>query len=753
MSCSQIKKITHQHYPKGIPFVYHNEVIVEDSLVPIDGLAKKLNEYWDDSIKVVTDRTLLIFNPIKSPIIYNPKYFKSSQKNMQDFLNIYGYFYSTISDSIHIKKYKKEERVYCYIKIKLGERLQIDSIFYNFNNPEIDSLLKKIYVKQQEQKNEFSSKTIADNINQIYQTLLNNGYFKIQRENIFALIDTFKPQVNSGKFINSTISYNFTPLTSPSQLQKYYFNNQYFYPGLSNLQLVDTILPYLKWNTIQKNGIFVRQNKINYRWNLFNTQTEFQKGDLFNSKTLENTLINLNVTNNWRQVKTYFDVFKDSINIHYYMVPFEKLSTIFDLEISNNTGTSIDPSTVNLLGLGANFTLKNRNFIKRGITTNLNFKIGSEININTSTTNFFQSQTFSTSIGYNWIIPHLLLPDRWIKNWTKIQARKTFTGINFSYINRFNYFTSQILTYNWGYEWRKNFKNLSVYFVFRPINIEIYQINKENYFDSLLSLNPFLRASFNEGNVIGISVTSIIDFKPKIKNLSQTLRINIEESGLYFSPFPNINSIFKYIKFDFDYRLRKSFSKSELAYKIFTGIGLNYNPQFNTLPFFKQYTAGGPNSMRGWVVRQLGLGSSIAQDTIGLNNYRDRFGDFQFETNLEYRFSLFKLGSIHFNSAAFIDIGNIWNIKNNVNDEKSIINFSRIIQDMAIAIGSGIRVDFASYFVLRFDVGLKLKDPTRNYNQGWIDFNNFRFSETKQNSAGNFTIDNLAFQLGIGLPF
>ncbi len=672
---------------------------------------------------------------------------------MQDFLNIYGYFYAAFKDSIQIKKHKEEERVYCYMKIKLGARLRIDSVFYNFNNKKIDSVLSLKTLKQKNLNAAFSSKEITENIDRMYQILINNGYLRMQRDNIYALIDTFFPQVSQGKFIKGNITFGFTPITTPLQLQQYYINNQYFYPTLSNLQLVDTILPYLKWNTQQKNGIYVRQNQEKYYWNLFNTQTALQKGQLFNTSLFEGTLANFNITNNWQQIKTYFETKDDSLNIHFYMVPLKKRSLILDLEISNNTGTSIDPSTVNLLGVGANVNLKNRNFIKRGIITNTNFKIGTEININSATTNFFQSQTFSTSVGYSWIIPHLLIPNKWLTNWSKTQARKTFTGINFSFINRYNYFTSEILTYNWGYEWRKNYRNLSVYYVFRPLNIEIYQIYKENYFDSLISLNPFLRASFNEGNVIGINFTSILDFKPKIKNLTQTLRLNLEESGLYLNLFPQTNSIFKYVKFDLDFRLHKFYTKGELAYRLFSGIGINYNPQFNTLPFFKQYTAGGVNSMRGWVVRQLGLGSSIAQDTIGLNSYRDRFGDVQFETNLEYRFRLFKLGSVQFNSAVFIDIGNIWNLKNNITDEKSIINFSRLYQDLAVSIGTGIRLDFASYFVLRLDLGLKLKDPIRTYNQGWLDINNFKFSELKQNSSGNFYIDNLAFQLGIGLPF
>jgi outer membrane protein assembly factor BamA len=74
------------------------------------------------------------------------------------------------------------------------------------------------------------------------------------------------------------------------------------------------------------------------------------------------------------------------------------------------------------------------------------------------------------------------------------------------------------------------------------------------------------------------------------------------------------------------------------------------------MPFFKQYVAGGPNSMRAWQVRQLGWGSS-APDT----GFQDRFGDFQLEANIEYRFLVATLpGGIKMGSALYVDAGNIW---------------------------------------------------------------------------------------------
>jgi hypothetical protein len=83
----------------------------------------------------------------------------------------------------------------------------------------------------------------------------------------------------------------------------------------------------------------------------------------------------------------------------------------------------------------------------------------------------------------------------------------------------------------------------------------------------------------------------------------------------------------------------------------------------------------------------------------------------------------------------------------NPNSEFSLPNLYR---DIAIGVGTGIRFDFGSYFLLRVDFAYKVKDPARQYNNGWVDLNNASLTETRQNGV---EVRNTALQLGIGLPF
>jgi hypothetical protein len=45
---------------------------------------------------------------------------------------------------------------------------------------------------------------------------------------------------------------------------------------------------------------------------------------------------------------------------------------------------------------------------------------------------------------------------------------------------------------------------------------------------------------------------------------------------------------------------------------------------------------------------------------------------------------------------------------------------------------------------------MKMKDPTRLYNNGWLNFSDLKWTEVKPNGL---KVNNYAWQFGIGLPF
>ncbi len=153
--------------------------------------------------------------------------------------------------------------------------------------------------------------------------------------------------------------------------------------------------------------------------------------------------------------------------------------------------------------------------------------------------------------------------------------------------------------------------------------------------------------------------------------------------------------------------------------------------------------------MRAWGLRQLGLGSSNTYDSILTSSFRDRYGDMVLEFNAEYRFTMATIAGVKIGSALYSDIGNIWNVKKDPTDPKASFSLSNLANDLAIGVGTGLRLDF-NYFLIRLDFAYKVKDPMRTVNGGWMSIKNFNWTDIRSNGR---EVSNYALQLGIGLPF
>ena len=126
-----------------------------------------------------------------------------------------------------------------------------------------------------------------------------------------------------------------------------------------------------------------------------------------------------------------------------------------------------------------------------------------------------------------------------------------------------------------------------------------------------------------------------------------------------------------------------------------------------TLPYEKKFFAGGPNSIRAWSSRDLGPGSYVDTTTVpSIFSFPNKNGDIKLEANIEYRFKvIWKM-----EAAIFLDAGNIWAIRPEENKPGAEFEWNRFYKEIAVGTGLGARFDF-SFFLLRFDFGLKVKDP------------------------------------------
>lgn len=767
-SCSVLQKTKVRDYPAGKPFVFNNKITLKGNISKDEKirLTGELANYWDDSLKVRKIQRFGIRYIIKNPPVFDSANIDRSENFMNAYLNSQGYYYASFEDSVHIDTAKDELRTTVEMNINVGKNITIDSVSYNLG----DSTLQKLTLAEQENTYlkkgvPYTKGLISSELDRLVGIYRQNGYFKFTRDDIYAQADTTDPRLleltldpfkqaqiiaEAEKIRRENPTWDIEILKRPtfdsSRLTQYHIGKIYYYPETKLTDQIDSLPNQTGFTEEVHKAAILRYKKGLFNYRPLREHTYLKPGELYDENNYFKSINTFGQLGAWQQVEGKPVIRdKDSLDLYFFLVPAIKQSFTFNLEGSLNTS---DIGQGNLWGVSTNITYNNKNVWKRAIQSIATFRTGVELNLLTGN-NAGLLQTFLINVGHTYVFPKLIQP---FKNWralNKLDDKKTLFNINGSYTDRTGYYQLRSFTTGWGYEWRKG----SNTWLYKPLNIELYSLDTLDGLRKLFVTNPFLRTSFNSGNIVSQSLSFVRNAtNPTNPNKSYYLRMGVEEAGGLFGLIPGLrDGIYRYLKLDIEYKQSIKFKshKPELAFRAYAGIGNNYGGSDTArLPFFKQFTAGGPYSMRAWGLRQLGLGSSRlsdANDTI--NRYHDRFGDMQLEANVEYRFPLTTIAGVKISSALYADIGNVWNVKKSVADKESQFAFRNFLRDIAIGVGSGVRIDF-NYFLIRLDFAYKLKDPAREYNNGWAD----RFQWTEERSTG-LKINNVAFQLGIGLPF
>ena len=787
-SCSLEQRTSVKNYPANTSFVFDNKIIFKGNLTKDEKkkLGADLINYWDDSLYAQKVQQVGFWYKIKNPPVYDSSNRVRTINFMTGYLKSQGYFYSQIKDTAVVSFYKGQHRITMVDTVYAGKQTIIDSERYNIETARLQYLAdssKKASVVQPG-KSPFAKSTVAAELDRLVTLYRQKGFFLITRDNLIAEADTLDQSLlnfssdpfeqaqklseaaehkkqNPSAVITIMQRENadtaFQQLPDSAYFKAYRVGNIYFYPEADIRLIADSVMQDTGNLKIEKDGEYTMYYQKNlFRLKLLRNLTSMHKGRLYNEDNFNRTITNFNQLPAWSQVDYRTILRGDSIDFYFLLSPAKPQNVTFSVEGSRNTGDFL--STGTLIGTAFNITYTNRNMRQRAEQLSTTFSNGVEFSLDK---NYPFLQTFSSSIGATYTFPNVGIP-RWIPNFNpnrKTMNRKGVAKIDMSanYSERNNFFRVRSFVAGFGWEWKRR-NNV---YQFKPVNVELYSLDTLPLLISAFQENPFLRSSFNTGSVISLqgAWTGTYNGKKYPVNTS-LLRVAWELTWpKFFYPKPiKTDKLYQYVKLEFEARKQWKLRKSTFATRFFAGAGFNFgnNPAFgNTLPFFKQFIAGGPNSMRAWGLRQLGLGSSIISDT---STFRERYGDMQLEANLEYRFTIAVIGSVNIGSALFIDAGNIWNIKKNPEIPDAEFSINRFGRDIAMGVGTGLRLDF-NYFLIRLDCGLKVKDPARYENNGWMDFRKFTWQNTEygvRNAAGQLEPaprNNFAIQLGIGLPF
>ncbi len=797
-----------KNYPADTPFVYSTEINIKGDDISKNeenDLLRALPNYFDDSIRVQKAQRFGIFYRIKNPPLFDTSHISHSISFMNGYLNSIGYYHAAFTDSFYIDTFKKQQRTYVVFTLDPGKVTIIDSIEYKLNDSILQRIatrenpLKKSFIKPG--KSPFSKPLLGSELDRLVGLYKNRGYMLISRDNLIAIADTTDPailQISADPFeqiktiqeaeqrsrqnpvakiviTTRDINTDSTDLVDSAQLKQYRIGNIYFYPETNFTQLPDSLMSQPDLPVLyRKNEFTVYGDKHQFRFQPLRQHTFMRKGNLYNERLYSKTINNLSSIGAWQNIdsryqihitnslqsdslyKDSFQVRVDTVDFHYFLIPAVKQNITVGLEASRNTGDFL--STGNLFGLALNATYLNRNVWHRAIQSSTSFRNGVELSLNKSNPLL---QTFQSSFSHSYSFPTFIMPHALTKLLVRHRERldgvRTILGASATYSERTNYFRIRQLVANWGYEWKKRNRIWSV----KIPNVELYALDTLPQLKKQLQDNPFLRNAFTTGSIVSMIGTFNTSYSnPDHPKQNNFFRASVEETGgLSGFIYPWSKNIYRYIKGEAEYRKLFNLPTTSIVGRIFAGVGYNYGKVGNSLPFYKQFFGGGPNSMRAWSLRQLGLGSSLLSDTAGTKKvaYRDRYGDMQLEANIEYRYTIAQFSSLKLGGALFADMGNIWNLKKDANNPKAQFQFRNLGRDIAIGVGTGLRLDF-TYFLIRIDGGLKLKDPARLENNGWLSLKNFSWRNHEFERSDNGKVvspnrNNYAIQLGIGLPF
>ena len=463
----------------------------------------------------------------------------------------------------------------------------------------------------------------------------------------------------------------------------------------------------------------------------------FEKGQLYNPNRSSLTSKRLTSIGTYQFVNIRYDeidtiqdgVTPKKLRARIYLTPLKKRAIRLELQAVSKSNNFAGPRIL--------LRYSNRNLFKGGETLNITSTLGYETQIASGQ----NAGLSSVQIGLNsdLIFPRILFPINFDADF-KYKIPNTKISLGTEYLNRSQLYGLISSTATFGYNWNAN---KFVYHEINPISINyVNLINTTEEFDTILEENPFLKESFEQQFIAGLTYTFIYNElnSTRIKN-PIFFNANLDLAGNALSLFSSSSNnqeksatflgleYAQYAKADIDLRYYLNLgNEHKLVSRIFAGVGLPYGNS-ETLPFAKQYFSGGPYSVRAFRIRSLGPGSyTPSGDDTGA--FFDRNGDIRLEANLEYRFPLFP----YFNGAVFADAGNVWLLDQNETLPGGQFS-SEFISELGVGAGVGVRVDIQN-FVIRLDLAAPINDPSKPKSE--------RF---------NFDIANPVLNFAIGYPF
>jgi len=578
-ACGTRKYISIKNYPKERPFVYENKIEVKSQDLNKDEkslLNDRLVTQLDDSMYITVKQSFVFFKRLMNPAVFDTSYAKQSALNMEIFLKTIGYYSGQVTDTTYIDTVQgatPQYRAITTFKVTTGPVFRMDSIVILPNDSSRNELLVLKELTYRNLSNSllkkgepFTEAIVAAEMDRLIELYRNNGYYNATRDLLYADVDTvflklLDPELaldpirqfevlleaqerRKNPLVNVYIRTK--PNIDTSAFRVYHNRNITVYPEFKNdgidtaTTIPGTNIAASPFQTNTRRGISVKYKKEKFKPYFIRQHLVLRPDSIYRAIDLSLTADELNKLNLWQIIKIQpMKAKDDSSKIDYtiFLTPSKRYTFSTNLESVFNQVQSSLSTAGNLVGLGVNFGLTDRNIAKQGIQMSQTIRVGVELGLPPLNTGLQATElTYSNTLS----IPKI--PSWFYKKKSRQWLnKKTFFTNTISVIDRninkngLFALTSITSTFGWQYQTKRNeIWRLS------PLNIEyvkLYDISTR--FKDQLDTTPFLRNSFNQGFVLGTFNVNYSKPQIIIKNepnntVIASYRINFEESGAVF---------------------------------------------------------------------------------------------------------------------------------------------------------------------------------------------------------------------------
>ena len=649
-------------------------------------------------------------------------------KNIQAWLENNGYFNSTAIGDTVSTGYKMKaiykvrvERPYTFAKIGLrldSSKLSKDIVRLPFN----EALIKP--------GDQYNADKIKEEASRINTQLKQFGYYFIKTDDIIAYVDT-----NNNDHTVS-LKYGIKPQTGPLDRIPFKINSVTIIVEASALRNIpDSTSRFVE----KSDQVIVVDSAKKFRTGIFPRAITFRPGNLYSQSEQNRTITRLNSYGVFKFIRTEFkrtdtNKLSDHLDVTYY-TNLQKRKK-FEFELGGFFRSN------NYTGMQASFGWKHKNLFRGAEVLQLKATGSLEVGVNDS---LQKNNNWRLGGEASLTIPRFVAP--WVMGTRFNYLPKTRIVFSYDWVRRQELYTQNYSHFRYEWNWSDT---ITKSYTLTPISLTYYQSN--DFTDSFFlvqqrddkiyyTVPPSLIAAIG----FQYQLTNATSLKKNIFNLYTAIELSGNTLGLiygnngYYSTKIGNAYFMQFVRTEVDFRYTRKFNKDlALANRIIVGASYPYgNSPF--LPFSRQFIIGGANSLRGFLPRQIGPGSTKAsaqQQTV----FPQVGGDYKLELNTELRFPIAGI----LKGATFIDAGNFWMKDTLLYTPKGKLT-KDFLKELAMDAGVGLRLDI-TILVLRLDLGVPLYKPFLEPGQRWV-LKDIRLGDS------DWRKENLVFNLAIGYPF